>query len=65
MQSNMRFEVKNKSEWFVLDSPLGEPEINYREEQYWIERVVKVNGDIIWFGQGTNWVKNQEDHGNT
>jgi len=56
MENKTRFEPKNKSEWFVLDSPLGEPDIDYIEEDYWIERVAKVNGEIVWFGQGTNWV---------
>ena len=49
---------KSKNEWFELDKPIGEPKKveNYREECYWIERVVKTDGEIVWFGLGTNWV---------
>jgi hypothetical protein len=54
---NIVMEPKSKSEWFKLDKPYGEPHENYRENEYWIERVVKENGDIVWFGLGTNWLK--------
>jgi len=42
-----------------MDKPIGEPKIvgKYKEDAYWIERVVKDNGDIVWFGLNTNWVK--------
>lgn len=55
----------SKSEWFELDKPIGEPELvgNYNETSYCIERVVKTNGDIVWFGLSTNWVS--EDGGET
>ena len=57
--------ARNKSEWFELSKPIGEPKLaeNYSEDSYWIERVVKNNGEIVWFGQGTNWVS--KDNGNT
>lgn len=50
--------ARSKSEWFELDKPIGEPEIakNWTESSYWIERIVKKDGEIIWFGQGTNWI---------
>ena len=58
-------EARNKSEWFELDKPIGESNIvkSYREDSYWIERVVKNNGEIVWFGLSTNWVS--KDNGKT
>jgi len=47
----------SKSEWFEFDSPIGEPELNWFEENYEIERLTKENGDVIWFGQSVNWQK--------
>lgn len=57
-----------KSEWFELDSPLGEPNLKWaatRTEKgkivpntYLIERTEDKDGKIVWFGQETNWVKN-------
>ena len=53
--------IIKKSEWFELDSPIGEPNIKWNEnEKYHIERLVKEDGTIIWFGQNTNWVKGKE-----
>lgn len=54
-----------KNEWFKLDKPIGEPKVseNYREDCYYIERFQKENGEVIWFGQGTNWLS--KDHGKT
>lgn len=54
-----------KNEWFKLDKPIGEPKVaeNYREDCYYIERLQKGNGEVIWFGQGTNWLS--KDHGKT
>jgi hypothetical protein len=49
-----------KREEFILDSPIGEPDIVWREPQYIIERVVKEDGTIVWFGQGTNWVYDKQ-----
>ena len=46
-----------KSEWFELDSPIAEPNIKYRQDSYWIERLTKDNGDVVWFGQDVNWQK--------
>lgn len=46
-----------KCEWFKLVSPIGEPDIKYHEKEYFIERVVKTDGSIVWFGQNTNWKK--------
>lgn len=49
--------LKSKSEWFEFPSPIGEPEINWTYSYpYCIERVVKEDGYIIWFGLNTNWV---------
>ena len=48
----------SKSEWFELEKPIGEPKVaeKYREETYVIERIVRDNGEVVWFGQATNWV---------
>lgn len=48
-----------KSEWFVLDKPVEEPEIIFNELEYHIERREE-NGDIIWYGINTNWKKEAE-----
>ena len=61
------FEAREKSEWFELDSPVGEPEIKWEKERwditytkkepntYLIERVINREGEIIWFGLSKNW----------
>ena len=66
------FKTREKSEWFEMDSPLGEPELKWEKERwnekytakesntYWIERVTKRNGEIIWFGQEVNWRKQKD-----
>ncbi len=47
-----------KSEWFTLESPIGEPNIIWDGlDLYGIERLVKHTGEIIWFGQAVNWKK--------
>lgn len=47
-----------KSEWFILDSPLGESEMKWKSGQkYQIERFVDEKGIVIWFGLETNWKK--------
>lgn len=55
--SNKHMELSKKSEWFRLASPIGEPDIKWYEDEYHIERVEYQNGQTVWFGQGTNWVK--------
>lgn len=50
-----------KSEWFLFDSPIGEPEVHYREDDYAIERLVKEDGTTVWFGLGINWTKDPEE----
>lgn len=52
-------ERRSKSEWFRLKSPIGEPEIKWHYDYYDIERVVTSDGTTIWFGQTTNWKKEQ------
>lgn len=48
----------SKSEWFEFEKPLAEPKIKWTtNEPYRIERIVRDNGEIVWFGQGVNWVK--------
>jgi len=48
--------LSSKSEWFVLDSPLAEPnEKFYDKGNYHIERTVNQDGTIIWFGCSINW----------
>jgi len=46
-----------KSEWFRLDSPIGEPESKWGRDPYDIERFVTDEGTILWFGNGVNWKK--------
>ena len=46
-----------KSEWFILNRPIGEPETIWGNDLYNIERLVREDGTIIWFGQNTNWRK--------
>ena len=46
-----------KSEWFKFDSPIGEPESKYYDDIYHIERLEKEDGEVVWFGINTNWVK--------
>lgn len=51
----------SKTEWFEFPTPIGEPEIKWTYSYpYSIERIVKEDGEIIWFGQGTNWVKKKD-----
>ena len=45
---------------FELESPLGEPNIKWGNEKYYIDRLQE-NGKIIWFGQGVNWVKKDNE----
>lgn len=51
--------ARDKSEWFEMDKPVGEPELakTYNEKTYVIERIVNRDGEIIWFGQSVNWRK--------
>ena len=51
--------LQKKSEWFKLEKPIGEPKVaeNYIDSEYWIERIVKENGEAVWFGCETNWVR--------
>jgi len=51
-----------KSETFILPSPLAEPEITWSDREYAIERLTKEDGTIIWFGYGTNWVRDIEGY---
>jgi hypothetical protein len=49
----------SKSEWFVLDRPLAEPNVKWGETdgEYHIERTVNRDGEIVWFGCDINWKK--------
>lgn len=50
--------LDSKSEWFVLDEPLAEPNEKWNgKDKYYIERVVKKDGSIVWFGCAINWKK--------
>lgn len=54
--------LRSKTEWFELESPIGEPAIKWDTiYPYCIERVVNEDGEIYWFGEGTNWVKKPND----
>jgi hypothetical protein len=51
----------SKSEWFVLDSPIGEPNVKWNpNDEYNIERVVKRDGSVVWFGLAVNWKKDED-----
>lgn len=54
----MKMKLHTKSEWFVLDSPIGEPNEKWiGSDKYHIERFTKENGCVIWFGCSVNWKK--------
>jgi hypothetical protein len=42
----------SKSEWFALDRPLAEPNVKWGKNggEYNIQRKVKTDGEIVWFG---------------
>lgn len=52
-----------KSEWFELDSPIGEPEYDWKNchsnDKYFIERIMNPDGSEIWFGININWKKDK------
>lgn len=57
MNEDFRMRPLSKSEWFELDSPVGE-DIGWRRgEKYRIERRVDENAEVTWYGIGTNWVR--------
>jgi len=49
----------SKSEWFVLEKPLAEPNVKWSDDdgEYHIERKVYSDGQIVWFGCDINWKK--------
>ena len=48
----------SKSEWFILDKQIAEPNQKWNSKgKYHIERVVNKDGSIIWFGCSINWKK--------
>ena len=49
----------SKSEWFALDRPLAEPNVKWGKNggEYNIQRKVKTDGEIVWFGCEINWKK--------
>ena len=51
--------LDRKSEWFILDEPLAEPneKLFCPKEGYIIERQVDKDGTIVWFGIRINWKK--------
>jgi len=54
---SMMKQVK-KSEWFILDRPLAEPNESWIEgDAYHIERLVNNDGVTVWFGCSVNWKK--------
>lgn len=46
-----------KSEWFIMEKPIGEPDSAFTGDEYQIQRVVDKDGVIIWFGCDINWKK--------
>lgn len=50
--------LSKKSEWFEFDSPIGEPNRKWTtNDKYHIERVVREDGETVWFGLSINWKK--------
>lgn len=51
-----------KSEWFEFKSPFCEPEVaeKWTEDKYCIERKTKENGEVVWYGYETNWLKTKK-----
>lgn len=52
----MNIKILQKSEIIKFDSPLAEPELNWSEPDYTIERKVTTNNEIVWYGINTNWI---------
>lgn len=51
----------SSSEWFELERPLAEPEVDWKYSYpYMLERVVKQTGEIIWFGCAVNFKKEKD-----
>jgi len=54
----------SKEEWFKFDSPIGEPDYEWKriegDRQYHIKRMVKEDGTTIWFGIKINWMKERD-----
>ena len=56
-----KFRITTKHEWFELDYPWCEPEIDSSEDdKYNIERIERADGEIVWYGINTNWVWNKD-----
>ena len=49
-----------KSEMFEFFSPIGEPDVKYNEDRYFIERLLNEKGEVVWYGLNTNWVRTPE-----
>jgi hypothetical protein len=49
----------SKSEWFILERPLAEPNVKWDENdgEYHIQREVNRDGEIFWFGCEVSWKK--------
>lgn len=53
--------LTSKSEWFELDSPLGEPDQKWNySHKYNIERRINNDGSTVWYGIGVNWKKEKD-----
>jgi hypothetical protein len=50
--------LNSKSEWFILDKPLAEPNETWGvDDKYYIERAVNLDGSTVWYGISINWKK--------
>lgn len=51
--------LRNKSEGFELDKPIGEPEVakKWRKDSYFVSRLESSSGAITWVGEKMNWMK--------
>lgn len=57
----IKMKLISKEEWFELDSPIGEPSEKWNpKDKYVIERKVRKDGAVIWFGLSVNWKKEKD-----
>lgn len=50
--------IISKSEWFEFPTPIGEPDYKWDYDYgYSIERLLKEDGSIVWYGLAINWLK--------
>jgi len=56
-----KMKTMRKSEVFECEYPYGEPDQKeFAANPYQIERLEKKDGEVVWFGCETNWIKTPE-----